>query len=89
MSRQPPPQFALPLAKPRPVNVTSDPSRMEINPVLKLRSELSTAPVLLLIFKLVSPEIVIASVKVMSPTTLMLASLAIALERAEKSETSV
>jgi hypothetical protein len=45
--------------------------------------------VLLLIAKLVNPEIVIAEVKVISFTTLMSASLAIALESAENVDTSV
>ena len=44
---------------------------------------------LLLIFTFVSPEIVITSVKMMLLTTLMSASLVIALDRAEKEDTSV
>ena len=54
---------------------------------LKLRSEVSTAPVLLLIFMLVFAEIVIAPVNVMLSTTLMSALVRIALESAEKLET--
>jgi len=57
--------------------------------LLKLRSDVSTAPVLLLIFTLVLPEIVITPVNVMSPTTLMSASLAIALDSALNEDTSV
>ena len=56
--------------------------------LLKLRDELSTAPVLLLIFTLVFPEIVITPVNVMSLTTSIWALVLIALERAEKVETS-
>jgi len=55
--------------------------------LLKLRSEVSTASALLLIFTLLSPEIVITPVNVMSPTTLMSALVRIALESAEKLET--
>jgi len=57
--------------------------------LLKVRAELSNAPVLLLIFTFVFPEIVITPVKVMSLTTLTSASLVIALDRAEKEDTSV
>ena len=46
-------------------------------------------PVLLLIFTLVFPEIVIVAVNVILLTTLMSASLAIALESAENVDTSV
>jgi len=55
---------------------------------LKLLSELSTAPVLLVIFTLVFPFIVIAVVNVILPITLMWAFVLIALESAEKVETS-
>eukprot|EP00618_Florenciella_parvula_P022793 CAMPEP_0119526272 /NCGR_PEP_ID=MMETSP1344-20130328/40922_1 /TAXON_ID=236787 /ORGANISM="Florenciella parvula, Strain CCMP2471" /LENGTH=61 /DNA_ID=CAMNT_0007565227 /DNA_START=218 /DNA_END=403 /DNA_ORIENTATION=- len=54
---------------------------------LKLRSDVSTAPVLLLIFTLLLPEIVITPVNVMLSTTLMSALVWIALESAEKLET--
>ena len=56
---------------------------------LKDRSDVSTAPVLLWIFTLVLAEIVILAVNVISLTTLMSVSLAIALERAENVDTMV
>ena len=88
---QPPAYDALPLVKPSPVKVTSEAPSISIIPpklLLKLRDELSTAPVLLLIFTLVFPEIVITPVNVMSLTTSIWALVLIALERAEKVETS-
>ena len=54
---------------------------------LNFRSEVSTAPVLLLIFTLVLPEIVIAEVNVILPTTLIWAFVAIALESSENVDT--
>ena len=88
-----PPYFsALPLAKPKPVNVTSDPLSMQNIPPLLLLNDLSevmTAPLLLKMVKPVTPEIVTTAVKVISLTTSMLASLVIALDRAENVDTGV
>ena len=74
------------------MKVTSDPLLTKNMPpelLLNVRSEVSTAPVLLLIFTFVFPEIVIAEVKVMSFFTLMSAFVAIALDSAENVVTSV
>ena len=56
--------------------------------MLKLRSEVSTAPVLLLIVTFVLSEIVIAPVKVMSLSTLIWALLVIAFDSLENVSTS-
>ena len=90
--RHPPRHLALPLLNFNPVNVTSDPpSILNIPPFPELndRSDVSTAPVLLLILTPVLPEIAIAAVNVMSLTTLISASVSIALESAENVDTSV
>ena len=84
--------LALPLTKLKPVNVTSAPFSSEKSPPLlgvNDRSDDKVTPLLLMIVMLLMPLMTMWSVKVMSLTTLMLAPLAIALDRAEKVDTSV